>query len=398
MSEWRRTNWGDLGVLHYGKALRGYKGGSGPVEVFGTNGPIGWTDAQLFPPGVIVGRKGAYRGIHYAKGPCWVIDTAYWLETNAETVDSRWAYWQLRTVDLNAIDSGSAIPSTSRDAFAQISVHLPPLTVQRGVAAVLDSFDDLIENNRRRVKVLEEMARAIYREWFVHFRYPGHEDVPLVDSPLGPIPDGWEASTLGESGRWLSGGTPKTSVAEYWGGSIPWITSGTLTSVLLDRSDRTLTEVGAANGTKVVDRNAVLFVVRGMSLVREFRVGIADVSLAFGQDCKAIVAGEGVEPLYLGFNLIDRAESIQRMVELAGHGTGKLSTDRLKALLLAIPPAEVQRAFVERVTPIRESLTALRLTTDQLCGLRDLLLPKLVTGQIDVSHLELDELAEVASA
>ncbi len=73
MNEWRASTWGELGTLHYGKALRGYQGGDGAVEVFGTNGPIGWSDKTLFPPGIVVGWKGAYRGIHYAKGPCWVI-------------------------------------------------------------------------------------------------------------------------------------------------------------------------------------------------------------------------------------------------------------------------------------------------------------------------------------
>ncbi len=122
---------------------------------------------------------------------------------------------------------------------------------QAVTADLLGSLDDLIENNRRRVEVLEEMARAIYREWFVKFRYPGHEDVPLVDSALGPIPDGWESQrrsarphggsqdgTLEDDGRRLSAMV-----------IVAWITSGTLTSMLLDRSDRMLTELGAASGT-----------------------------------------------------------------------------------------------------------------------------------------------------
>lgn len=269
---------------------------------------------------------------------------------------------------------------------------------QAGVAELLGAIDDLIENNRQRVEVLEEMARAIYREWFVRFRYPGHEGVPHEDSALSAIPDGWTTTTLGESAKWLSGGTPRTKVAEYWGGDLPWITSGTLTSMLLDRSDRTLTELGASNGTRVVDRDTLLFVVRGMSLAKEFRVGIADTRLAFGQDVKALVASPEVEPMYLAFSVIERADDIQQMVEFAGHGTGKLSTDRLQAIQIPKPPLGLQRLFTDTIRPFRESMSALRVATDHLEELRSLLLPKLVSGRIDASFCGLDAVVGVQVA
>jgi type I restriction enzyme S subunit len=132
-----------------------------------------------------------------------------------------------------------------------------------------------------------------------------------------------------------------------------------------------------------------------MSLVKEFRVGIADVPLAFGQDCKALVARPEVRPLYLAFSVIARADEIHGMVELAGHGTGKLSTDRLKAIELPIPPPAEQDSFTETITPLRDSMSVIRAANHGLAGLRELLLPKLVTGQIDVSDLDLD--AVVAS-
>ena len=79
-----------------------------------------------------------------------------------------------------------------------LDVPLPPLPTQRKIASILSAYDDLIENNTRRIAILEEMAQAIYREWFVNFRFPGHENVKLVDSPLGQIPEGWEATHVGD--------------------------------------------------------------------------------------------------------------------------------------------------------------------------------------------------------
>ncbi len=163
MSEriWTSCSWGDLAVLEYGKALRDYRDGSGDTRVYGTNGPIGWTDgAQGSGPTVVVGRKGAYRGVHYSPGPFWVIDTAYWLRPTAK-IDMRWAYYQLLTQDINGRDSGSAIPSLSRSDFATLEVALPPLAEQRAIAEVLGALDDKIEANRRVASRCEELAATL---------------------------------------------------------------------------------------------------------------------------------------------------------------------------------------------------------------------------------------------
>lgn len=158
---WTRCSWGDLAVLEYGKALRDYRQGNRAVRVYGTNGPIGWTDNALgCGPTVVVGRKGAYRGLHYAPGPFWVIDTAYWLRPTVR-IDTRWAYYQLLTQDINGRDSGSAIPSLSRSDFATLPVDLPPLSEQRAIAEVLGALDDKIEANHRLAGLCDSTWRAI---------------------------------------------------------------------------------------------------------------------------------------------------------------------------------------------------------------------------------------------
>src|SRR3990172_4433104 len=148
--EWKKMQWGDLVTLEYGKGLRGYEHGSGKYRVFGTNGPIGWHHEPLYHhPTIVVGRKGAYRGIHYSAQPCFIIDTAFYLKPRTE-FDMRWAYYELLTHDINAMDSGSAIPSTSRDAFYRLPVCVPTdITEQRAIAHILGTLDDKIELNRR---------------------------------------------------------------------------------------------------------------------------------------------------------------------------------------------------------------------------------------------------------
>ena len=185
---WQSLRWGDVATLEYGKGLRGYEGGVGAYRVYGTNGPIGWHSESLCEHAtVVVGRKGAYRGVHYSPFPCWVIDTAFSLVPKIE-FDMRWAYYQLLTQDINGMDSGSAIPSTSRDAFYSLPVDVPPLPEQRAIAHVLGTLDDKIELNRQMNRTLEETARALFRSWFVDFD-------PVRAKAAGRPPAGLDAAT-----------------------------------------------------------------------------------------------------------------------------------------------------------------------------------------------------------
>ena len=111
---------------------------------------------------------------------------------------------------IKPIVTGVAVPHISSKQIQDYHFRLPPIETQRKIAAILSAYDDLIENNTRRLKILEEMARALYREWFVHFRFPGHEKVRMVDSPLGEIPEGWEAITVRDISDYINRGiSPK---------------------------------------------------------------------------------------------------------------------------------------------------------------------------------------------
>jgi type I restriction enzyme S subunit len=162
MSEWRTTTWGAVTALEYGKALRGYQDSVGDVRVYGTNGPVGWTSTrQASGPGVIIGRKGAYRGVHYSANDFWVIDTAYYLRP-LESMSLRWAYYALMNLDINSMDSGSAIPSTSRADFYALPALVPPLVQQEAIAQVLGALDDKIAVNERIAAASLELAKGSY--------------------------------------------------------------------------------------------------------------------------------------------------------------------------------------------------------------------------------------------
>ena len=169
MADWRETTWGAEISLEYGKGIRGYADAVGPYRVFGSNGPVGWTNEPLASgPGVILGRKGAYRGVRFSMEPFFVIDTAYYVVPKSE-LDMRWLYYAIIHHKLGEIDDGSPIPSTTRAAVYVRDLSVPEFPEQEAIASLLAALDDKIELNRRINETLEAMARAIFKDWFVDF-------------------------------------------------------------------------------------------------------------------------------------------------------------------------------------------------------------------------------------
>jgi type I restriction enzyme S subunit len=141
--------WGDLVTLEYGKSLSGYANEEGAYPVFGTNGKIGsHSEALCNHPGIVVGRKGAYRGVHFCSSPFFVIDTAFFVEPKVK-LELRWAYYELLRQDINSMDSGSAIPSTSREDFYNLPVLTPPLETQQHFSRLLTPCWTRQEDNDR---------------------------------------------------------------------------------------------------------------------------------------------------------------------------------------------------------------------------------------------------------
>lgn len=147
----------------------------------------------------------------------------------------------------------------------------------------------------------------------------------------------WDSTTLGEVAELLSGGTPSKNWADYWDGDIPWVSAKDLKRNYIYDSELHVTEAGAANGTKTVPENTVLFVVRGMSLANEFRISLSKIPVSFNQDIKALRAREGVDPSFLFYALFVQRDIIRQRTGEASHGTKKLETDVAKAIKLKMP-------------------------------------------------------------
>lgn len=374
-------------------------------RVFGTNGPIGWHDRAIFPAGVVVGRKGAYRGIHYSRSPCWVIDTAFYLDIHEPSVDPRWAYYQLLTVNLDAIDNGSAIPSTSRDAFGAIPVAVPPLRTQFRIVEIMDALDHLIDSNQRRVELLEQMAKAIYQEWFVRLRYPGHEQAILVDSTLGTIPEGWEVKQVAEiaaSGRNAVTGGPfgsKLGRKDYVETGVPVLRGANLcvgggfdeTNLVYVSEEKAEELRGslARRGDVVVTQRGTLGQVGLIPPHSRF-----DRYLLSQSQMKITVDRMKAATEFIYAQLRTPATTERFIAQAMSSGVPHVNLALLRGFAIVVPPVRLQVSFSESIEHLSSQMWQLSEQRRCVVRIRDLLLPRLVSGGIDVSDLDFDPMPE----
>src|SRR5690606_21820868 len=160
---------------------------------------------------------------------------------------------------------GATMTSLNQDIVSRIPLILPHIQIQNKIAAILSAYDDLIENNTRRIRILEEMAQAIYREWFVHFRFPGHEGVRMVESEMGMIPEGWIVLKVGDKFKTVLGGTPSRVKPEYWeNGLIPWINSGKVNELRIIIPTEYISQLGYnQSSTKLMPKRTTLIAITG---------------------------------------------------------------------------------------------------------------------------------------
>ena len=191
---WQPAILQDLVFLQRGFDITKVQQRSGNVPVISSSGANSWHDtAKVTGPGVIIGRKGTLGSVHYSNGDYWPHDTTLWSKS-LQGNNARFVYYALKCVGLERFNVGGANPTLNRNHIHRLPIRIPDWPTQDRIVSVLVAYDDLIENNRRRIALLEEAARLLYREWFVHFRFPGHEHVTITDG----LPEGWIPRKLGD--------------------------------------------------------------------------------------------------------------------------------------------------------------------------------------------------------
>jgi type I restriction enzyme S subunit len=299
--------------------------------------------------------------------------------------DSFFIYHLLTTLreELKANAGGAATPIINKTAFSEIEVSVPSLPTQRRIASILSAYDELIENNQRRIRILEDMARSLYREWFVHFRYPGFESVLLVASPLGQIPQGWEVKKLGEIAT-VNRAQINIKAAPN---ELHYIDIASVSPGQIDNITTYSFSDAPGRARRIVQHGDILW-----SCVRPNRRSHALVM----QPEPDTIASTGFAVLTatdVPFTFLYFATTTDDFVAfLTNSATGSaypaVSAKTFENAELLVPSKSLLTKFCDITVPMAEQIHALQRQTTNLRRTRDLLLPRLLTGSL---KLECDE-------
>ena len=376
---WKPAVLQDLVFLQRGFDITRAQQKAGDVPVFSSGGLSSWHNASKAKgPGVIIGRKGTLGSVHYSEGDYWPHDTTLWSKS-LQGNNARFVYYALKCLGLERFNVGGANPTLNRNHIHDLPIYIPDRSIQDHIVAALSAYDDLIENNQRRIALLEEAARLLYREWFVHFRFPGHEHVKVADG----IPDGWERKYLGDVVTTQYGHTASASDIEVgpkfirgmdinkqsfinWS-TVPYCPEQGLTFEKYALVPGDILVIRMADPGKVAIVEKTIRAVFASYLVR-----------------LKVQNPDEVSPIFLFMTLAD--ERYQGFIGASSGGSTRKSASAklLTDFHFALPPKVLLELFVEQIAPMREMIT--RLADQAACAAqaRDLLLPRLMSGQIAV--------------
>lgn len=336
----------------------------GIYPVIGSGGVMRYANKFLYSgESVLLPRKGTLSNIQYINDSFWTVDTCYYTEIKKNVVLPYYLYAALRSLDLSGLDSGASIPSMTAKTYYGIKLDIPTLSVQKRIVSILFEYDRLIENNNKRIKILEKLAENLYKEWFVRFRFPGHEQAKFENG----IPKGWEAKRLSE-------GIAKVTA----GGDRPDIFSPTKTEgCFIPIFSNGIEDYGLYGYTNLprITEESVTVSARGtvgfVCLREEPYVPIVRL-------LSIIPSVEDISAKFLYFAL--------KACNIEGNGTSQqqLTVPMISRQKLLIPEKHLIQKFTDMVDSMYSLRKNLFASNQTLTKQRDLLLPRLMRGELDV--------------
>ena len=357
MSEWKKTYLRDLIVIKNGKDHKKLKNGQYPV--YGSGGIMRYADSYLYDQeSVLLPRKGTLNNIQFVTEPFWTVDTCYYTVVNRDKVLPYFLYCCLCKMDIQSLNTGSAVPSMTFEKYYSIEVPIPPLSTQHCIANILSRYDSLIENYQKQIKLLEEAAQRLYKEWFVDLHFPGHENTKIVDG----VPEGWTPSQLGQLVEFKRGKTiTKKDVID---GDIPVVAGGLEPAYYCNKSN-TAERVITVSGSGA---NA------GFTRMYFEKV--------WASDCSFVDASTTPFLHFVYCFLKDNKTRIDHLQK--GAAQPHVYAKDINSLEICVSSESVLKSFEEKVSKCFDTIASLQSQLRLLTEARDRLLPKLMSGEITV--------------
>lgn len=322
------------------------------------------------PPGVVTGRYGTIGKVFYTEKPYWPLNTTLYV-TDFKGNDAKFIYYFLQAFDFEKFSDKSTVPGLNRNHLHTEIVSIPPLPEQRAIASILSSLDDKIDLLHRQNATLEKMAETLFRQWFVE-----------------EAKEEWEESTLLDAIQLVGGGTPKTSVQEYWNGEIKWLSGGDIANNhkgFVVSSEKSITELGLnSSSAKLLPKFATVISARGT-------VGkycILSESMTYSQSNYGVLPK--FEDCYF-FTYLLVAYSVEEL-QTAAYGSvfDTITTNSFQGITISLPTLNEVLAFEDRVEPYFLKILSNQNQINSLTALRDTLLPKLMSGEVSEGSMDVE--------
>ena len=405
MGDWLQLNLGDFIELKRGYDLPKKSRSSGPVPLISSSGVSDYVpEPKVAGPGVVTGRYGTIGEVFYIEEDFWPLNTTLYVK-DFKGNDPRFVSYFLRGIDYFSYSDKAAVPGVNRNHLHQAPIQVPAtVEEQRKIASVLSALDDKIELNRRMNETLEAQARALFRDWFVDFgpvKAKMAGDTPYLAPDLWSLfpdrldddgmPEGWVYSTIGTEVNAVGGSTPSTKNAEFWDGDIAWTTpkdlSGLNSPILLETS-RSITAAGLAKiSSGLLPEGTVLL----SSRAPVGYLAITQIPLAVNQGYIAMRCGGRISNY---FAFLWAKENMDLILQNANGSTfQEISKKNFRPLPVIVAEQAIHRQFGNMVKPLFEKIVANALESRTLAQTRDLLLPKLMSGEIRVCDVASEELS-----
>ena len=305
-------------------------------------------------------------------------------------------YMEILKLQMQSVSRGTTQDNLSLDKLLTFDFLVPPLLVQRRIAGILSAYDELMENSQRRIRILEAMARAFYREWFVHFRFPGsraeasakadgHEKLPRVASPLGDIPQGWEVKSIQQFGTVITGKTPSKANADFYGNDVPFVKTPDMhgNMFILGTSD-CLSMAGAESQVnKTLAAGSICVSCIGTIGV----VSITTEDCQTNQQINSVVLANPASREFLFLRLQDSKQTLENL-GANGATMGNVNKGKFEAMEIICPPDDLLARYHRLAEPMFSEILSLFRQIQNLRRTRDLLLPRLLSGQVEIKSKE----------
>lgn len=376
--EWKEVRLGDILNFRRGHDLPHSAMKPGNIPVAGSNGVIGYHDtATPIKPILTIGRSGNV-GKPYFYEEAWAHNTTLYVD-DFKGNDPKFLYYLCQTMPFANFGGGSAVPTLNRNHIHPLETKIPvKVEDQRRIASILSSLDRKIELNNKINDDLEEMAQAIFKNWFVDFE--PFKDGKFVDSELGMIPEGWKVGTLGDFCKCLLGGTPSRSKEEYWNGDVNWINSGEINKFRILEASEKITELGLSkSATKLLPKKTTVLAITGATLGQ---VSLLEIDTCANQSVIGVLENTEVPYEYIYPFIKDRIEML--IQHQTGGAQQHINKDNVESLIFLLPAINVLEDYISLVSPMYKRIESQCFENLYLSTLRDTLLPRLMSGELEV--------------